>query len=359
MSPALRWIANLVVALAAALPLGAQQAVELRFAPAEGSAVRRSFVLDHTLVVQEFRTVSQGQTQTSQEPISLAAHQLLRTLDTYRKVGEGRPLLLQRRFEELAWNADFATGGPAEKIKAISPLGGTSVLYTWVPEEKDYGKYYDARESTEEVLLHLSEDLDLRALLPGHALHAGESWSVPAASLVDVLAPCGRLDWRFDAKRTRKNLLRTLRCGIAGNFSEYFGGESSGECKLTLAGVDTDKDGRRARVDLEIQLENKVDQRGLLQAQMTGPEIASGYRCLRAPVTWSLQGKGRLVWDLGANRAASLELEGTQSIAIEFEVAIGEQPPVTQHMRFAGGLRLRSTIEDPAKAAAAPPAPPK
>lgn len=352
-------LARACAVLAPSLPLLAQEPLELRFAPAEGSVLRRTVTLDHTLVLQELRTVSKGQSQTIQESISLEAHQTLRTLDTFRKIGEGRPLLLQRRFDELSWKGEFVVGGAPEAIKAVSPLGGTSVLYTWVPEDRAYGKYYDARESTEETLLNLAEDLDLRALLPDHALHAGESWSVPAANLVDVLAPCGRLDWRFDAQRTRRNLLRTLRCGLAGNYVEYFGGESKGECKATLAGVESGTDGRLARIDLELKLENQVDQRGLLQAQMTGPEIASGYRCLHAPVTWRFEGKGKLVWDLDARHAASLELEGSQSVALEVELSIADQPPQTQHMSFAGGLRLRWTLADPAKAAAsaAPPVP--
>ncbi len=339
-------------------PQSAAPGVELRFAPAPDSQVRRTITLDHTLVVQEMQTTTRGTTQSSQENVSLSAHELLRTLDRYRSVADGRPLLLQRRFDEVAWNAEFSAASAPEKIKAVSPLAGTSVVYTWVPEEQAYGKYYDARESPEEVLLRLSEDLDLRALLPGHALQPGESWKVPADKLVDVFAPCGRLDLRFDAKRWRKNLLRTLRCGIAGNYGEYFGGESSGGCTLTLASVNSAKDAHRAEVDLALEFEQTIDQRGLLQAQMTGPEIASGYKCLRAPVSWSFTGKGHLVWDLDANRAASLDIDGTQKISIEFELAVGEQPPITQRMSFSGGLHFRWLIEDPAKAVAPPPAPP-
>ncbi len=126
---------------------GAGDRVELRFAPAEGARVRRT-IGSGTLV--------------------------LRTLDEYRKVGAGRPLVLRRTFEETA-----------------GPLARTSVVYTWVPEENAYGKYYDAFESSESALRDLAEDLDLRALLPAHAVALGESWSVPALDLRDPLRSAG------------------------------------------------------------------------------------------------------------------------------------------------------------------------
>jgi hypothetical protein len=327
--------------------------VELRFAPAEGSKVRRTITLDHTLVVQEMRVG----TQSSQEQIAFAAHQVLRTLDQFRKIGEGRPLSLQRRFDEAGWVGSFDFPQGKEEIKAVSPLAGTSVVYTWVPEESAYGKYYDARESPEEVLLRLGEDLDLRALLPGHAVAPGETWSVPAAQLETVFAPAGRLDLRFDAKRTRANLLRTLRCGMAGNYGEFFGGESKGECKLKLASVAEAKGRSLATLELEVELENKIEQRDLQQAQLTGAELVSGYQCKRAPVTWSFKGKGTLVWDLGAQRAASLDLQGSQKLAVEIELAIGKQPPVSQSMTLSGGLSFAWRIEDPALPV--PPAPPQ
>jgi len=117
--------------------------VELRFAPAEGSRVRRT-IESGTLV--------------------------LRTLDEYLEVGNGRPLRLRRVFE-----------------RSGNPLEGTSVVFTWVPEEGAYGKYYDAREGPESALRELAEDLDLRALLPASAVAVGEHWQVSGETLGDVL----------------------------------------------------------------------------------------------------------------------------------------------------------------------------
>jgi hypothetical protein len=344
-------VSFLSLLLVCALPAGGE--VELRFAPAEGSKVRRTITLEHTLVLQEMASITPAGTQTSQDQVSIGVHQVLRTLDEFRKVGEGRPLLLQRRFDEVAWTGKFDFGGQSEQIKGISPLAGTSVVHTWVPEEKAYGKYYDAKESPEEVLLRLDEDLDLRALLPAAPVAPGGSWSVPAAQLVGVFAPAGRLDLRFDAKRTRMNLLRTLRCGLAGNYGEFFGGESKGQCKLKLASVAEQQGHSLATIELEVEIENQVDQRDLQQAQLTGPELVSGYKCTRAPVTWGFQGKGQLVWDLTAHRAASLALQGSQQVTVATELAIGAQPPFTQRMKLAGGLSFTWLVEDPA--APAPP----
>ena len=122
---------------------GTSDKVELRFAPAEGSRVRRTIEVDHLV---------------------------LRTLDQYLKVGDGRPLLLRRQFEEIRMDD-----------QQVSQLSGTSVVFTWVPEEGTYGKYYDARESSESTLRDLPEDLDLRALLPASPVAVGDSWSMPVS----------------------------------------------------------------------------------------------------------------------------------------------------------------------------------
>ena len=59
----------LLAALLACAGLGAEK-VELRFAPAEGSKVRRTITLDQVLVVQEVATISAAVTQLSQDQIS-------------------------------------------------------------------------------------------------------------------------------------------------------------------------------------------------------------------------------------------------------------------------------------------------
>jgi hypothetical protein len=350
-----------VIALAllclSALP--ATDKVELRFAPAEGSKVRRTITLDHALVVQEIVALTASGSQASQNEIAFKAHQVLRTLDEYRKIGAGRPQLLQRRFDEVGWTGSFEFPGGKEDIKAQSPLAGTSVVYTWVPEEQAYGKYYDAKESPEEALLRLDEDLDLRALLPAGAVAPGESWSVPAAALQAVFAPAGRLDLRFDAKKTRQNLLRTLRCGLAGNYGEFFGGESKGEARLKLVSSTDAQAHPLASVELELEFENQVDQRELQQSQLTSNELLAGYKCNKAPVTWKFKGTGTLVWDLEKKRAASLKLQGQQTLVIETELAIGKQPPVGQRMTLSGGLAFDWRIDDPAATPAGPPAPPR
>jgi len=266
---------NALAALLLCTLLGSGK-VELRFAPVEGSQVRRTITIDQALAAKGANPRS--------------THHVLQTLDLYRKVGDGRPLLLQRRFEQIDW-------GPSR----VPPLKGTSVVYTWVPEEAGYGKYYDALESSEAALRDLAEDLDLRALLPTGAVATGEAWSVPAAKLRDVLAPLGDLALNHEAVRE-----------FTGNL-----GEPRGECRLQLASV-SELNGRSlATVELALKLENKVR--------------------ASEPPTWSFEGRGTLVWDLGARRAASFALQGHQTLNSE-----------VLRSSVSGTLAFTWKIEDPA-----------
>jgi len=234
--------------------------VELRFAPVEGSHVRRTITIDQTLAAKGV------------DPIT--THKVLRTIDQFRKVGEGRPLLLQRRFEKIDWGSS-----------RVPPLQGTSVVYTWVPEEGAYGKYYDAAESKESALRDLAEDLDLRALLPTGAVALRDTWSVPAAKLGGVFTPLGDLE-------------------VSGYLAE-----STGECKLTLASVTEQQGHSLATVELALKFEGKV---------------------------WSFEGRGTFVWDLSARHAMSFDLQGNQ--ALHFEAP---QPS------FTGTFACSWAIEDP------------
>jgi hypothetical protein len=344
--------------LGAVLLCALPQSVDLAFAPKPGSYVVRKLSTEHALSLRELSTVRAGVVQSSTEPVDVKSTQSLHCTDQYQRVGSGRPLLLERRFDSLEWKGAIRVGAMEESVTARSPLSGLSVMYTYVPEEQGYGRYFSAREGIEETLHGLSEDLDLRALLPDHPQTLGASWSVPPASMVDVFAPAGRWGLSFQSKPQQRNLVRSIQSGIGCNLVEVFGEECKGSVGLKLVSADE----REARIEIKVELANRVDRRALVQMQMNGAELSSGYRCPSAPLNWSFQGAGTLVYDREARRVSELTLEGRQTVRLETELLIGNDPvSTTQRLALEGTLKLRWLIGDPRdprlKAAPAEPKP--
>lgn len=330
------------------------QGIDLTFAPAEGSYAVRRVTLEHDLRLRELSSLRAGVVQSSTEPVDVRATQTLQCLDQYKRVADGRPLCIERRFDTLDWKGDLLIAGSKEALSARSPLGGLSVVYTFVPSENAYGRYYSAREGIEELLHPITEDLDLRTLLPDGPREIGASWSVPVGSMVDVFAPAGRWALAFQHKPAQRNIVRSIQSGIGCNLVEVFGGESRGNVEIKLVSADD----QQARMDLVVEINNRVDRRGLVQMQMNGPELASGYRCQSAPLVWSFQGKGSLVYDRAARRCSELTLEGRQAVRLESELLVGGDPTsTTQRLALEGTLKVHWLIgdtKDPRLKAAAP-----
>jgi hypothetical protein len=320
------------------------QGVELSFNPKAGTYAVRRIDIEHELSLRELSSVRSGVVQSSTDPVDLHSTQTLQCTDRYKQIGDGRPLVLERRFDTLEWKGSLLLAGKQDALSARSPLATLSTIYTYVPDEQAYGRYYSEREGVEELLHGINEDLDLRGLLPVGPQALDAQWTVEPARMVDVFAPAGRWALAFQVKPAQRNLVRSIQSGIGCNLIEVFGGECKGKVEARLASADE----AQARVELTVELSCLVDRRGLVQMQMNGPELASGFRCQSAPLNWSFQGKGFLLFDRQARRASELKLEGRQSVRLETELLVGNDPvSTTQRLAMEGALKLHWLIGDP------------
>lgn len=320
------------------------QAVDLSFAPKNDSYVVRKVRVEHGLALRELSTIRAGNVQSSTESVEIRAVQELLCTDRYLEVAQGRVARLQRRFDIAQWQGDLVLPTGADRLTAKSPMSGLSVLFTFVPAEQDYGRYYDAREGVEEHLHGISQDLDLLCLLPRQPASIGSRWEVDLPALVDVFAPGGRWALAFQLKPAQRNLVRSIQNGIGCNLVEVFGGESKGRTQAHLVGVE----GELAKIELDFELSNRVDRRALVQMQMNGQELASGYRCQSAPLTWVFTGKGTLLWDLARHRAHELKIQGRERVGFDTELKIGNDPTsTTQRLSMEGSLVLEWILGEP------------
>ena len=202
----------------------------------------------HDLVLEGFK-----QTLEDGEPVQLpggarfVSAQRLVFEDEVGEVVEARPLTLRRKYIALESSGDLAPPEVEGVIKATasSPLVGASILYTWVPEEQGYGRFYDAREESESLLPGTAADPFLAALAPpleGGAAPA--SWVVPAQRLMGLLAPGGDLGFSPGEEREGRRMARTMVNGVGGGLENAFAGEADGSLTITRSGLGSDDEGR-------------------------------------------------------------------------------------------------------------------
>ncbi|HVS20125.1 MAG TPA: hypothetical protein VMT18_16090 [Planctomycetota bacterium] len=217
----------------------------------------------------------------------------LRVIDTIVDVEGGRPLELERELLAL----DTLWNGLAERQVAPDHVGCT-LRYVWDPETGAFERAWSRRPPRALEPPSLREDLDLRALLPDHAVRVGELWHVPVHSVAPLLVPAGSLhvdgelgrDWGFEGLAQAFDIERVQRI-------------RDGRVECLFARVEGDL----AVVEFGWTWWGSVD------PFLTPQPDAWFAPCVRyAPdgITLDLDARawGRMTWDLAANHARELEL---------------------------------------------------
>lgn len=334
-----------VLALMPLLLASSLQGTDVRFAPTSGETLRRTFVATHDLVLEGFK-----QTLEDGEPVQLpggarfVSSQRLVFEDEVGEVVEARPLTLRRKYIALESSGDLAPPEVEGVIKATasSPLVGASILYTWVPEERGYGRFYDAREESESLLPGTAADPFLAALAP--PLEGGEapaSWVVPAQRLMGLLAPGGDLGFSPGEEREGRRMARTMVNGVGGGLETAFAGEAEGGLTISRTGLESDEDGREwlvHKLSLTGRWRANVTER--LNDTLLGREQEQGSSFEHGTLTLGLSGNGRLLVDPATGRPAQVELECTEDVSMRIVEVLPGGARFRQEMAMRGRLSI-------------------
>ncbi len=338
----------LACVLASAAAAGRDDRVELVARPSAGAHRVHAIVLEHDLVTLRMSTRVAGIEQSRQDGVDVKSSWSARIREETREVEDGRPTSLRRVYEDARLQADLTLrAGSAtpriDTLEAASPLSGCSVLFTWAPARGDYGRLYDQRESSDEFLPRLAARSDLADLLPGRAVAVGESWAVAPEHLGAALTHGGEIPLRF-TKGADNAFVRSLALGIGGLLDPVFDGPVGGDVRATLRAVDDGPEGRRARIDLEVDLRVDRDQTALVRRR-SGWDGDAGTQVQSSRLAWSLKGRGELVWSLAGARAISLTLTGAEEVGSR-AVLTRSEGEIVHEIQLSGGLKHSVRIDD-------------
>lgn len=350
-------VAPLVLASAAGDPgeqVAFAPAEQIAFAPGAGVRAKKTFTVEHALVLQKLKLDDGSVGQVSQQQMELASKQTLRVTDEYRSSNGGRPLLLERVYDDISLHVDLEVVDSRGQKRpdawdAQSPLKDASVVFTWVPEDHVYGRYYAGKETLEEYLGGVEEDLDLRALLPGRETKAGDAWTIEPARLESVFSPGGRLPLGF-TNGGGGFFARTLAWGVGGALAEVFGGETKGHVQARHAATRDEGGTALAVIAVEVEIETRRDQTDFARGALSREELFEGRAVDHASVQWSFKGSGELVWNVAAGRFETFQLAGHEEVTLELAIRSPQrETPLVQSVSMAGSLKISAEATAKAK----------
>jgi hypothetical protein len=299
---------------------------EPRFAVEAKSRLEKSFESGFKLESTAYRLSIEGvEEPVTEEPdvkISIESTSRVDVTDEYVEMGKGRPAKLKRTFDkiedkdrqtarEAGEGGEDGADGDGERTKG-SALEGKSVLFSWSDESKGFVPSFASGEGEADLLEGLTEDMDLRFLLPKGKVSEGDSWDLEPIDFGSVLDPGGDLKVKEkDAKEDEEN----------GNLGREIRKHLDGKARAKWKGV-REEDGRKLGIAaITADLSSEGD------AEAKGEEGAKTHFQIRFAL------EGELAWDLAAGHFRAFELKGkvemktasTMSIEVDGEKAVMKQ----------------------------------
>lgn len=314
--PTLTLLAALAVApfvLAANAPLA-----RLRFAPAAGTSLTKTFEKKATLALEEQLIEGQSGASAPDVEMSMTMTQRVVVTDTYEALRDGGTARLVRSYDELAGDVSASQrmellGQRSEReqnLRSKSVLAGKKVAFTWNAETKRHDLAFVPAEDDVAPLADLDEDMDLRVLLPDHEVAVGDAWDVPLDQFHRVLAPGG--DVKLVPEATDDRSIRTS--GSAPNLDRMLAQGLEGRVRATLAGTREVDGVLLAQITLDVDVHGDHDMTDAAKKAQEGSDAPEGVHVDKVEVAYGLEGKGELLWDVAGGHFRSFELSGQSSI---------------------------------------------
>jgi len=322
------WLPLCIAPSVAALSFPAEA---IRFAPAAGARVEKTFEQELSLSQVGHTTVVDGETQSEEGGQELSQHLALTLVDEYVAVAEGHPTELRRRFDSLTMTSKQNEPNPlAQPSRGLdltlkSPLEGRTVVFRHEDDSADPTRALvdegGELDATGDVLAGLTEDTDLRAFLPpSPEVAAGARWSIDPGGLARVLAPAG--DLRFEPLASSLPPAIELPADVGSSpLDGWVSGEVEGAALATFRETAVVDGHRCAVIDVELELSSSRDTTESAREKFAAvPLPDDGETAIELDFSEAvcvLQGGGELVWDLEAGRFRSLTLDARVGIVID------------------------------------------
>ena len=335
---------------AASLVLLNAGADRLAFAPDPGIRLTKRFRVAVASELDDLSILVGGMDMTERFgafELSLGLETRVEVTDAYVECADGRPLMLRRTYDEIAFEAQYDAvselGSSEESATAESDLEGETVLFTWDPADGEYAVEFDAHEGDEALLEGLGEDMDLRALLPPREVAVDDEWKVEPKRLAPVLAPGGSLGLLAgDVDAEVEEMLETVSgARLAGVLDSLF----SGEVVCTYKGTRDTDEGEVATIEVTIEIDSRADLSALLieLVESRADDVPNDLSLSTADLGLSLEGTALLEWNVSGGHLEHFESNVDTGIAFHL-VAGAEGQSADVRAELSGHVEIGADV---------------
>jgi len=287
-----------------------RQEVKLVFAPREGSSAAKQadFSIEfHTLsiTIEEHSYGDMGMT-----PLGLRTS--AKFADTYVKLAQGRPLELLRSFDTLSGKWDEPH--QRQDIGGFYALSGCAVRYLGSPDTQAFDCTLEKGTAPGVRVGNLVEDMDLRGFLPAETVKYGAKWTARGQPVMDALF--GATEFGFAGITAEHDLESTLHKFLLRPFRELGNKQIEFTCMLA---DDDSLAPALARIDLRQEDKVHLDITDAV-AEYLSAQSDSEFRIDRFDLDWTVDGKGRLLWNTAENRFESFDFEAEVDLDVLIEL---------------------------------------
>ncbi len=298
---------------------------ELTFHPKDGSSLSKTFEVSLDVKVDDLSFSVNGQDISENIPLTDANASVAGTraiTDQYVKVADGKPLELIRSFDDIKMK--YEAGSNSGEMAEAEKLASKKVKFKWNADSKEYDVSYHETEGDSDLLEHLSEDMDLRAILPDHAVKQGDKWEVDAKGLMSVLLAGMKTD-KVDLSKAPEEAQQIL--GEILPQIQKLGADIKTSCEYKGS---RDVDGKRsAAIAIKVDGKPSIDLSGMIeelikkQGETMGQELT--VKVKKATVALQVGGEGELLWDLAEGHIHDFHMGSTYKINLDIDMAVSAQ----------------------------------
>lgn len=294
---------------------------DISFHPAGGSEVVKTLKWDMEANVKDVTLTMNG------EPVpgadagmnqltenSILFNMLVGVTEQNVESKDGKPIDLLRTFDSLKMG--FEMGENSKDFDEFKELEGKTVRFKWNEKDGAYDKSFHESEGDTDKIQQLTEDMDLRLLLPSKKVAKGDTWEVPAQELMGLLMPGGTPGSGGAGKeaemgeKLREKVMEQLEqffkeskvaCTYQGARDE--GGVQVGEIAFHFEG--------KAKLDLGDMIQEIIES----QAPAGVPEMT-----IKATIEGELKGEGSCLWNIAAGRVQNHTMHSDMSFQMDMNV---------------------------------------
>jgi len=328
------------------------------FGPEAGSKLTKTFAFAMELELVEQNTILNGEESPTSMEMKSTSRQEIKVVvtDEYMNLRDDAPIEFRRSFDELEF--EEATRLSLERMgeekvgdlhaSGISALEGKTVVFSWDDDNEGYTKGFE-QGGDEDLLKGLAEDMDLRVFLPEDEVQEGDKWKIEPNGLIDILFPGGDFAFTMESDGDEPPM-PAMDPKNSPYPREWFTGQIEGDLTAKYVGTCEVDDIKVAVIEITVKIIAARDMTDFLSRTILDEEAPEGMSMSvdHMAVDTTLDGTGRLLWDLGGGHLHTLELrakvERFSDSAVLLDIG-GEALKVEETSEHSGIIKVFASVE--------------